>query len=723
MKSKSFILKIDFVNFFFFISYLFLLFFYRGYIFGNFAFEEDAISYYEHIKYFIDNVSHRVFPLWDAVWEYGSPNEFFLRRLGDSNPFYLVLVFLKLTTMPFKTAYGLFFLSYYFLGMIGFYFVSKQLLKDKYFALISFMAFCFSSFSTLVFDSFIILIFTPMIWFIYFFNRIIFKHCLFSILFFTFCLMILNTTYIPFYFYVVFGVYFLLIFIFFPIKIIGHLKSLLKLILDNKKLVFVCAVLVIISLYPGYSLFKNASSNDFVMPARTLGIDVANQFQVQKQSTYLGGSVSLNPFVVPDELRDIFYNLKNFKLGFLFVPLIVYLAFCLGLFLGVDKISICITSFIVTFYLISLYDASPIYQILFKHVFFFKYFRNFQFFLWLAILPGFVVLSAYQFKRIFDEVLTSKSRVMITTIVISHLFVLIGLMYFKSQMISSYLLVLVILLAFLKAMKNGEKFKVSFFIIVIIFSMYQIVEGYRYLNVNAERPFVSTQYDKDNMRRIYLRNESVIDGNNFDLLSIDSVVLSRERISSVYYSTFYLNKLKKIIGIKNLSNYARNKFIIYDSAKCFAEKSLNDTAILNYFMMNHNTAIVNCDADSDILKNSKASSKILIEGSQNNFYVSKYNSNYLKVLTDYNEDKLLVFNDSFDKKWSAYVDGKAVTLYRANVAFKGIFIPSGAREIEFKYGKKSEYFLKWFLLMFYLFVFVLGLIHFSIGIINEKQNN
>src|SRR5262245_44349271 len=66
-----------------------------AYLSGKVILDSDAVSYYDHIKFYIDNISKGVFPLWDPLWYCGAPNTFFLQRMGCFNPFLLLVLLFK----------------------------------------------------------------------------------------------------------------------------------------------------------------------------------------------------------------------------------------------------------------------------------------------------------------------------------------------------------------------------------------------------------------------------------------------------------------------------------------------------------------------------------------------------------------------------------------------------------------------------------------------------
>jgi len=60
-----------------------------------------------------------------------------------------------------------------------------------------------------------------------------------------------------------------------------------------------------------------------------------------------------------------------------------------------------------------------------------------------------------------------------------------------------------------------------------------------------------------------------------------------------------------------------------------------------------------------------------------------YNSFEIKVSTD--NKGILYWADGYDKNWHAYINGKEVPIYRANINFKAISLPKGASAISFVY--------------------------------------
>ena len=204
---------------------------------GKLSLIDDATSYYEHTKFFVENLAQGIFPLWDPFWHSGTSNDFFLRRIGSFNPLYLLMVGLKAIGVPYQFAYLGSITAYYWGGMIGFYLLVMRIYNNRFLAYAGYLILLFSALGTRLFDSYMMLVTVPIIWFFYFltaFSQAPKKYLFLGIVL---SFMILMGTYIPFYFLFFLGI-FLVCFTLFYIKqlpvILGRYINFLK---TNKLLV------------------------------------------------------------------------------------------------------------------------------------------------------------------------------------------------------------------------------------------------------------------------------------------------------------------------------------------------------------------------------------------------------------------------------------------------------------------------------------------------------
>ena len=129
----------------------------------------DTAGFYTLANFFINNLSHGVFALWNPFLFFGFPLLLEFLSFGTFNPFWLIILLLhKLGVSPYLSFLWMY-IGYFFLGQIGFYLLAKALLKDPRAAFMAFLTLLFSFLGMYIFfcpnDLFI---FVPMAWFFYF---------------------------------------------------------------------------------------------------------------------------------------------------------------------------------------------------------------------------------------------------------------------------------------------------------------------------------------------------------------------------------------------------------------------------------------------------------------------------------------------------------------------------------------------------------------------------
>ena len=63
----------------------------------------------------------------------------------------------------------------------------------------------------------------------------------------------------------------------------------------------------------------------------------------------------------------------------------------------------------------------------------------------------------------------------------------------------------------------------------------------------------------------------------------------------------------------------------------------------------------------------------------------KWKNNSLSGTIETDKEKLMCLTIPYAKGWKAYVDGKAVKIYKTNIMFSGILIPEGKHDITLTY--------------------------------------
>ncbi len=61
-----------------------------------------------------------------------------------------------------------------------------------------------------------------------------------------------------------------------------------------------------------------------------------------------------------------------------------------------------------------------------------------------------------------------------------------------------------------------------------------------------------------------------------------------------------------------------------------------------------------------------------------------YEENYIKIEANTDASRLMVLTDVYYPSWKAFIDGKETKIFRVDFAFRGIIVPEGQHQIEFK---------------------------------------
>jgi len=689
---------------FFGITIFWWVFTFRGFLSGRLALQGDATSYYDHIKFFVESMMQGSYPLWDPHWNHGVPNEFFLRRMGSYNPFYIIIVAVRSLGLSYLKSYMFFLTLYYFLGMTGFYLLTKRLLHNNIMALTAFLLLVTSSFTTSLFSSFIILVFTPMAWF--FFALIAFaqepKRLFLALA--TFSLMLLMITYIPFYFLTVFLVFLLMFVVLFFKSLQDIVKKSLQFFFHNKIFTILCVSFILVSIIPGYVFHKSAAEGEIVLPLRHSNASEDNALAVEQQSILTGGITSDITF------DQLFSGLDSLELGVLYISLFSYLLFLLG---AVSRINTRMILYALCFfwiYAIGLYDITPVYGFLYKHVFFFKYFRNFQFFPWLGMLPFYILICVEHLNSyVKRDALSRRQYYGEQFILISmHIVFAIFLALRGNMLLSSYLVVIFSLVFFLrthfllfkKGHGAGKRFPNLFLLFgIMALTLLSPLEVYTYLVKNSAKTVQPYTYDNiSNDFRYRIRNEPLTFEND-----------SEGRVYSVYYGTQWYNIFFQKLNSSVFRHYVNHKFIIYNHIEDLTAKKWHISDIEKAIINKEDKAFVfwNPEIKRPVEKNGGA--PVFVTGPSDQLDVLSYKPNHIKLKTNFSEKKFLVYNDAFHSGWRAIIDRKETILWRANLAFKGVWIPPGERIVEFRFGSMALriFHAIYFLLFYGFFIYIL----------------
>jgi len=69
--------------------------------------------------------------------------------------------------------------------------------------------------------------------------------------------------------------------------------------------------------------------------------------------------------------------------------------------------------------------------------------------------------------------------------------------------------------------------------------------------------------------------------------------------------------------------------------------------------------------------------------------ITEYNFNSVKISTSTEEEGFLILSDIYYPGWKAKIDNDETDVFEANLALRGIYLPSGQHEIEFFFEPSS----------------------------------
>ncbi len=652
------------------------LWLFRDYLTGRIGLFSDAISYFDHSRFFVDSLKHGVFPLWDHFWNSGSPNDFFLRRIGAYTPVYLWMLVLKLLGLSWTTAYILGQSLYFFWGTWGFFLLVKTVYKDERVAFTAFLLLLFSAVGTRIFDSYMCLVIVPTIWFFYFShafmtapNRRAWAGLVLSF-------MIAMNTYIPLFFLTIILVAAIFWVLFFPRETWGTFKRISGFVHEHPLFFWSIFGVGVLALVPPVAFFVNSASGGLSMPDRhgAPGASLVNHV--------LGVDPKLLSWGVMEDLffTTFFMDFRRFILALVYVPFLWIPLWILG---GVCRINrrVCFFFALGVFFLfLGTPLAVPLHAFLYKHVFYFKYIRNLHFFLWFILLPLFVFITAEFLSQLltFQLVNPRRKAIAVSLIVVVHVALCLWVIHQDNGILSTYFALgasFCVCLWFALACEHARGWALWLALLIVIIPQSFQVFTYAVHNMPNQRGYA---YDMANQDFAYQRPAGSID---------------------LYYSTAGFSNLCLGISEKALIDVLGYKLVAYDEIEPFQGYDKLEGDILAHKDVAYVEGIpapVRFSSGTVLTRFEKDSMSLRVTG---------FNSNRLFVDTDMPVTRLLSYQDCFSKGWHVFIDGHQEKLLEVARAFKGVIVPAGKHTVEFRYGSLGWYGLQWVLLTLFNVLF------------------
>ncbi len=688
---------------FFALSFFIWIFAFRQFIFNYHWIAEDAAAYYQDISYYWRNLAMGHFALWNPFFAEGAPNEFFLRRIGSFNPFLLLIMLLYKLGVAQYVSHTLFLSIYYFIGCVGFYFLAKCLFGDRRMAFMAFALLYFSALGTRVFDSYFLFSVVPMIWFSYFLTTFAAHPQRHQCLGMLFCLMIIFTTYIPFYFVTFFLAFVFCYVLLYADKIKGILVRTGRFLAANKLFAGLCLAVFMVSLLPGIFLYRDADAGHFVMPMRHSTLTTPNALEVAKHWVEWWAI-----------LEDLFFSshflkeLTQYEFAVFYIPVFGCLVFLLSLLASVSRRLVLLFGWGLLIFLIGT-PHTPVYAVLSEKVFFFKYFRNLHFFLWMALLPIMILIVTEQFRCfLLWAGRFSRKKIFFALIALFHLVFLFYFIGQEHEVVSTYAVIGLSLLFFYLFTFHPPIFDRTFGGLVLMLIALQPIEVYYYLGKNAV-PQADYQYEQ---ARFYeFEYHEKFDAEEM-IRKYDELGLEHGRSSglkTIYYGLPWYSFLYANMDSNIYEDYINYSIHFYDSVQWVADRDVDIREIERAFQRRVNAAFVS-DAyegpESYGDPQTFSSRSEPLPAASEEFKVVRFNPNEVVFKTNLKQPKFVVYNDNFDKRWQGFIDKKPLPIYRANVSFKGFWVPAGSHTVHLRYGSHGKYIFNYGMLILFNVVLI-----------------
>jgi len=173
----------------------------------------------------------------------------------------------------------------------------------------------------------------------------------------------------------------------------------------------------------------------------------------------------------------------------------------------------------------------------------------------------------------------------------------------------------------------------------------------------------------------------------FDLMGVKYIVNKVDEPKSDWeprYDLFPTNRYKMV--------WQKERFQVYERKSVYPRAFL----VADYLVENDKEKIIEkiYDQNLDLRKTVILSGEIpqfKLEKGRKKAEIVDYQPNKVRIKTQSESNSLLFLSDAYYPGWKAYIDSKETPIYKANYAFRAVFVPQGEHLIEFSYQPSSFY--------------------------------
>ncbi len=727
--------------------FLIWVYLFRGFFLGSAIISQDTFTFYASVKFYLNNLIAGVYPLWDPSVLWGAPAALNLRPIGEFNPFLFLILIFDACGMSFYQAFVVYLALYYLLGLLGFYALVNEIFKDKKLAYLGYVFLMFSSFGMTVFSvANLLLLFVPAVWFFYFLARLLRAWRRPDFLALVFCLMIIMTTYLPFYFLVVFIFSAINFLIFYFRDAIKHFKGMRSFIRANRIVIAGCVIAIGIAAIIPVGSYLETVRGEILTPARhPTGQEVERVGMAMRYEEINNGGLatrtSLNDLV--SQLDRVHYQND----GFFYLPIICFVILWAAIFNIYSRRFVYFLCLFVLLFLLSLAELTPLHRALFSHVPFFKLFRNLYYFLpFLLAIMIFLTLEGLDlFLKHRYSISSRRGKQLLLALVFGAAFYFL---FRQPDVIQTSIVTLGIgyllgALYFQGVIKPSRPIVAIAFFVLVILQPCEVLNNYhtdatRYSSPDIRRAVVlgtsTAHFSYLRPEQYYLNYDTVLDANspnyafNFARLSMtDFPGFIPYRCG---FPTAFAFSVFEKIDENIYRNYVKNKIILYDDIMTVFDEKSEQGLLSRAFGINDPAAVVFHREESGLsgkpeIRPDRGKIKMapprILKSDSDDFLIKEFTVNSLTAETNFEAPHFLVYNDSFHSDWKAFVNGKKTDIFRANGVFKGLWVPAGKSQVDLRFDPAGGQGVYFFVLAFFLGYFVYVLNELFRGIKNDGK--
>ncbi len=681
-------------------------FLYRGLLWGKLLISEDTFAVFALVKYFLVNLKMGIFAHWNPFMHWGMGHVF---QVGEFNPLWMVTLLLNALGVDFYHAFLWTVALYLVVAAFGVYALLRRLFPEEFLAYLGFLLFLFSGVGMTLFTQVtLILLFVPAIWFFYFLVEFYQTRRTASVLLLSFTLMLIATTYIPFYFATVLMVALILGVVLYPSVVIHLFQDFMAWARQNPFLAILAIGAVAVAVTTSVLNWLFLKSDFMVLARPTVmtydsvkdsGIPISEALRDQSLFSLF---IQLLQAPILVNAREIFSldNIAYDNQRIFYVPALAHLVLLCGIVARLNKRMVYWGFLGLVLFLIALARLTPVYGLLFKYVPCFDMFRNI-FLLTPFIITIYIIFTVEVFRSFW---LKAASRNYVSLFVAVLVIGLYGLLWSRpgytlhtTYAVAVGFLVVTVLRFLGVSFLRGRWGKAALVGLAVISPMEVLFLHARQFSHNHSDAIVKaahtplappqfsfvrqiTQYDETKANDIYRWY-------NWHIIAMQD---SDRFITTKYgYPTYWSYMLAPMVeSIPGFKDYVRHKFIVYPQ-NISSQPATSPHGFAKEFVLRPNG--------------------ILINGPGQGITVQRFNANQISLAVDFPTPRFLLYNDSFHPFWKATINGKPVPISRANFAFKGLDIPAGRAEVHLEFRPLGGTIMYMFLMAFFYFYFGFGL--------------